>query len=152
MQFKGHAPALGFLRLHHAARQGPQLFLGPPGLRHVGHHHADGRVGETILCQWTNGDLRRYFRTVAGVKEHLDLGAGFVGPFQERSERCAVRSGEKAAKGTAYHLLQRAFDHPGEALVGVKNHLVSRNRQRPFVHGFDEHAVGMLGALQREHL
>ena len=75
-----------------------------------------------------------------------------AGPFQERSERGLVLGGEKAAKGTAHHLLQRAFDHPGEALVGVKNHLVSRQRQRPFVHGFDEHAVGVLGAFQREHL
>ena len=75
-----------------------------------------------------------------------------VGPLQERSERCPVLGGEKAAKGTAHHLLQRAFDHSGEALVGVKNHLVSRKRQRPFVHGFDEHAVGVFGALQREHL
>ncbi len=44
-----------------------------------------------------------------------------VGLFQERSERGLVCGGEKAAKGTAHHLLQRAFDHPGEALVGVEN-------------------------------
>ena len=77
-----------------------------------------------------------------------DLSARF------RSGRSAgpVFVGKKAAKGTAGHLLQRAFDHPGEALVGVKYHLVSRQRQRPFVHGFDEHAVGVLGAFQREHL
>ena len=29
VQFEGHAPALGFLHLHHALRQGPQQFLGP---------------------------------------------------------------------------------------------------------------------------
>ena len=86
------------------------------------------------------------------MQQHLDFGAGFGGPFQERSERGPVFGGEKAAKGTAHHLLQRAFDHAGEALVGVKNHLVRRQRQRPFVHGFDEHAVGVLGAFQREHL
>ena len=58
----------------------------------------------------------------------------------------------KRRKELPDHLLQRAFDHSGEALVGVKNHLVRRQRQRPFVHGFDEHAVGVLGAFQREHL
>jgi hypothetical protein len=31
VQFEGHAPALGFLHLHHAMRQGPQNFLVAPG-------------------------------------------------------------------------------------------------------------------------
>ena len=77
-----------------------------------------------------------------------DLAARF------RSGRSVARSSaeRKRRKELPDHLLQRAFDHAGEALVGVKNHLVRRQRQRPFVHGFDEHAVGVLGAFQREHL
>ena len=51
VQFEGHAPALGFLHLHHAVRQGPQPFLVVPGLGHVRHHQADGCTVETILGQ-----------------------------------------------------------------------------------------------------
>ena len=75
-------------------------------------------------------------------------------PARFRSGRSVARSSaeRKRRKELPDHLLQRAFDHAGEALVGVENHLVRRQRQRPFVHGFDEHAVGVLGAFQREHL
>ena len=153
VQFEGHAPALGFLHLHHAVRQGPQHFLVAPGLRHVRHHHADDRVVRNL--RWPAARME----ICAGMCEPSPawsstwiLEPDLAGPFHERSERGPVCGGEKAAKGTAHHLLQRAFDHAGEALVGVQNHLVRRQRQRPFVHGFDEHAVGVLGAFQREHL
>ena len=62
----------------------------------------------TLRGQRTNRDMHRQLRTVAGVQERLDFGAGFGRPFQERSQRGLVRGGEKAAKGAAHHLLQRA--------------------------------------------
>ena len=55
-------------------------------------------------------------------------------------------------KQTARHLLQRAFDHVGEALVGVKNRCLRRQRNRPFVHGFNEDPVGVIGTFERENL
>ena len=122
------------------------------GLRHIGHHETEGCALETILGQWPNGDLHRHLRSVAGLEHHLGFRARFAGPFHQQPERYPVFGGEKAAKGTAHHLLQRVFDHPGKALIGVEDHLVRRQRQRPFVHGFDEQAVGALGAFEREYL
>ena len=101
-------------------------------------------IGRMEICAGTS-------RAVRGMEHHLDLGTGLGGPFQQRSKHRPVRRREIAAEGTADHLLQRALDHPGEALVGVQNRLVGRERQSALVHGFDEHAVGVLGAFQREH-
>jgi len=83
VQFEGHPPALGFLHLHDAVRQGPQQFFGPPGLRQVRHHQAEACAVETLLGQGTDGNLHRYRRTVAGIQQDLDLGTGVVGRAQE---------------------------------------------------------------------
>ena len=86
------------------------------------------------------------------MEQHGDFGAGFGGPFHERFEHRPVCVRKKAAKGAARHLLERIFDHPGEALVRVENRLVRRQGQRAFVHGFDEQPVNVLRPVEREHL
>jgi hypothetical protein len=45
-----------------------------------------------------------------------------------------VLNREKAPERAADHLAQRQLDHSGEALVGIEDHLVRRQRQRPLVH------------------
>ena len=55
-------------------------------------------------------------------------------------------------KITADDPLQRALDHPGKTLIGIKYGIVPGNEQRPFVHGFDEHSVSFLGSVQGEQL
>ena len=60
VQFKGHAPTLNLLHLHHAVRQGPQYFLVVPGLGHVRHHDPKGRAFETIPGQGTNRKVARH--------------------------------------------------------------------------------------------
>ena len=94
VQFEGHEPALGFLGLHHAVRQGPQHFLVAPGLRHVGHHDAEGGALGPIPGQRTNREVRRHLRTAAAVQERLDFRAGFGRSFQERSQSGLIGGGE----------------------------------------------------------
>jgi alkylation response protein AidB-like acyl-CoA dehydrogenase len=103
-----------------------------------------------------HASFNQVFFTDAIVEPEMmvcDVGDGWtVATTTLMHERLAVGGGEKAVKGTAYQLFQRVFDHSGEALVGVENHLVSRQHQGAFVHRFDEHPIGVVGAFQREHL
>ncbi len=152
VQFEGHAPALGLLHLQHAVGQGPQQLLVAPGLRHVRHDHADRHAFKADLGDFLDRDLHRQARAVGGDELHLQLGAGLGDVLHERPERGTVLEGNKPAEGTARHLFERELDHAREASVGVKDRLVGGERERAFVHGLDEHTVGVLGSCQGEYL
>ncbi len=87
----------------------------------------------------------------AASSVHLELGTGMAGPLHEGSQRGPVSQEMKQRKEPPITWFSGQQGHLGETLVGVENRLVRRRASAPSFMDSTEQAVGVLGALQREH-